>query len=127
VDTNRFPADAAPRSYLINGWSDYFQGAPSIGRAMPEAAVHYPSETIAFGEKESSSGHFYFDYWVGDDFTELENARHARISQADPQSGGSNFAFVDGSVRFLRFGRSLSPVLLWMVTDEFRNNGLSRF
>src|SRR5229473_1524141 len=24
TDTNKYPADAAPRSYIINGWNDYF-------------------------------------------------------------------------------------------------------
>jgi prepilin-type processing-associated H-X9-DG protein len=36
-------------------------------------------------------------------------------------SGGSNFAFVDGSARFLPYGGSVRPVNLWAVTEEWRN------
>jgi len=37
------------------------------------------------------------------------------------RSGGSNFAFTDGSVRFLKYGESLSPENLWAATDQWRN------
>ena len=35
--------------------------------------------------------------------------------------GGSNYTFVDGSVRLLKYGESVSPVNLWAVTDEWRD------
>ncbi|MFM7099735.1 MAG: H-X9-DG-CTERM domain-containing protein, partial [Verrucomicrobiota bacterium] len=38
---------------------------------------------------------------------------------------GANYAMVDGSVRFLRFGKSLSPVNLWAVLPHVRTNGLA--
>src|SRR4029078_8666714 len=28
-DTNKYPADVAPRSYIINGWNDYFKDSLS--------------------------------------------------------------------------------------------------
>jgi prepilin-type processing-associated H-X9-DG protein len=34
--------------------------------------------------------------------------------------GGANYAFVDGSVRFLKFGQSVNPVNLWALTPTWR-------
>jgi prepilin-type N-terminal cleavage/methylation domain-containing protein/prepilin-type processing-associated H-X9-DG protein len=121
-------ADVAPRSYLINGWNDVFQaemgggfslGAMS-GKAVSEDRIKMPSETILFGEKESGSPHFYMDMLegVGNDFTEVEQSRHSATSR---NAGGSNFAFTDGSVRYLRFGQMLAPQNLWAVESAYRN------
>jgi prepilin-type processing-associated H-X9-DG protein len=61
------------------------------------------------------------DYFAGDDYSELEQSRHG--AGANGKGGGSNYAFADGSVRFLRFGGSLSPINLWAVTQQWRSNG----
>jgi hypothetical protein len=61
------------------------------------------------------------DYWMGDDFQELDQARHAGASKS--VSGSSVFAFADGSARLLRFGQSLDPVNLWFVLPEWRKKG----
>jgi len=121
-------ADAAPRSYIINGWNDCFQvemgGSFSmgaiLGKAMSEQMIRMPSETILFGEKETTSGHYYMDMLegVGNDFTEVEQSRHSTTAK---NSGGSNFAFADSSVRYLRFGQMLTPQNLWAVEDSYRN------
>ena len=37
------------------------------------------------------------------------------------RAGGSNFAFVDGSVRYLKFGASVNPLNLWAVSEDWRN------
>ena len=121
-------ADIAPRSYIINGWNDCFQvemgGGFSmgaiIGKAMSEQMIKMPSETILFGEKETPSGHYYMDMLegVGNDFTEVEQSRHSATTK---NSGGSNFAFADSSVRYLRFGQMLTPQNLWAVEDSYRN------
>jgi prepilin-type N-terminal cleavage/methylation domain-containing protein len=57
-------ADAAPRSYIFNGWNDYFQATltnfsmGSInGKAANESIIKQPSDTILFGEKETESRH----------------------------------------------------------------------
>ena len=110
------PALAAPRSYIFNGFNDYFKGQAKTNSVLKESELREASETILFGEKESSSGHWWMDYWQNDDLQELEQARHA---------GGSDFAFADGSARFLRFGRSLNPVNLWFVDPLYRNQGLN--
>lgn len=122
-------ADTAPRSYLMNGWNDCFQaqmgGAFSmgaiVGKALNEQMIKQPSETIVFGEKESTSKHFYMDMLegIGNDFTEVEQSRHSATSR---NSGGSDFVFADGSVRYLRFGQMLTPQNLWAVEDAFRNS-----
>ena len=68
ADTNRLRGDTAPRSYIINGWNDYFQqtlGAEDFGKYMSgryliplrEGAIKEPSETIMFGEKKTESAH----------------------------------------------------------------------
>jgi len=131
--TNGFPADAAPRSYIINGWNDYFEAemgaefsmSAIVGKSVRESAVTQPSETVYFGEKESNSPHYYMDFLegVGNDITEVEQARHSSMVKTS-RGGGSNYAFADGSARFLRFGRSFSPLNLWAVTERWRTNAL---
>jgi prepilin-type N-terminal cleavage/methylation domain-containing protein/prepilin-type processing-associated H-X9-DG protein len=123
-------ADNAPRSYLINGFNDYFKeqmgssfslGA-MLGKAVKEDIITQPSDTILFGEKETESQHYYMDFLEGEgnDFTEVEQGRHSTGGRRG--TGGSNFAFADGSVRFLKYGQMLTPENLWAVTDEFRRS-----
>jgi prepilin-type N-terminal cleavage/methylation domain-containing protein/prepilin-type processing-associated H-X9-DG protein len=133
-NTNLYPADAAPRSYLINAWNDYFQSAlepadwqaymsASYPRGLKETLIPRSSETIAFGEKETSSPHYYMDFFEGNgnDVEEVEQSRHAGKGVRS-RAGGSNYAFADGSVRFLKFGKALTPVNLWAVTEAARTN-----
>jgi prepilin-type processing-associated H-X9-DG protein len=35
-------------------------------------------------------------------------------------SGGSNFAFIDGSTQYLKFGRAVWPLNQWCVSDADR-------
>jgi hypothetical protein len=117
------PALLAPRSYLFNGFNDYFKSFPPPGSAVPENAVLETSETILFGEKDSNSPHWWMDYWPGDDYQELEQTRHG----GGRGSGGSVYAFADGGARFLRFGQSLDPVNKWFVDAELRRRGSQAF
>ncbi len=124
-------ADSADRSYLINGWNDYFEDVltnvslknigPIIGHAMPESAIRNPSDTILFGEKLTSSAHYYMDLletdW-GNDTDQVEHGRHSHTGQG---SGGSDFAFVDGHASYLAYMKSVVPINLWAVTDRWRN------
>jgi prepilin-type N-terminal cleavage/methylation domain-containing protein/prepilin-type processing-associated H-X9-DG protein len=132
-DANADP-DTAPRSYLISGWNDYFEATLSLTNwmaytnwtlqiGMKQSAIPEPSETIAFGEKVTESRHRHMDFYqgVGNDVDQIEQARHSRTG-ASATSGGSNFTFADGSVRFLRFGHSLSPLNLWGVTPQWRQS-----
>jgi len=106
-------ADNAPRSYVINAWTDYFDGLPQpvVAEIMPEDVIQESSDTIVFGEKEEGYGDFLMDLRTDNELTVLDQTRHA---------GGANYAFADSSVRLLRFGKSLSPVNLWAVTPENR-------
>jgi prepilin-type processing-associated H-X9-DG protein len=80
-------------------------------RGMPEGGIRDPSETVTFGEKAKDSHQMHMDFYQLNDLEELEHKRHGR---------GSNFAFADGSVRFLPYWRSLNPINLWAVTDLWR-------
>jgi prepilin-type N-terminal cleavage/methylation domain-containing protein/prepilin-type processing-associated H-X9-DG protein len=134
-NTNLFAADAAPRSYIINGWNDYFNDRLSPDdfkkymraestETVPENAITLPSDTIVFGEKLNESGHYYMDYGFLDDVLQLDQNRHATGTKKS-QGGGSNYVFADGSVRFLRFGRSLTPVNLWFIVDAARSQTMA--
>ena len=93
----KYPADSAYRSYIINGWNDFFQAKVGTGwkfdqmanTSMLEADIPNPAETILFGEKDTTSKHFYMDFLetdAGNYFEELEHARHTGPKSA----GGSN-------------------------------------
>src|ERR1019366_8511315 len=113
--------DRANRSYLINGWNDYFADAMTTTRCMKELAVIYPSETLMFGEKknEPTPAMDYFmdlNEGVGNDLDKVEQGCHS-ASHKQRNAGGSNFVFVDGSVRYKRFGATVWPLNLWAVND----------
>jgi prepilin-type N-terminal cleavage/methylation domain-containing protein/prepilin-type processing-associated H-X9-DG protein len=136
-----YDVDGSHRSYLANGWNDYFKETlPSdalarfqviLNTTPPQftweysvrlGAIPSPSETITFGEKKSASPQAYMDFLQGqaggDDINQVEHGRHGR---SGPRSGRSNFSFVDGSVRSLRYGQSITPINLWTSTASFRS------
>jgi prepilin-type processing-associated H-X9-DG protein len=122
-------ADAAPRSYFMNGWNDYFADKfgttdwptlepqiVSAGVGAKEGSILHPSDTIVFGEKASDRGDYYMDLLEngGNDFTGiLDQARH------DGKSG-SNYAFADGSARYVKNHMALYPLHLWAISDANR-------
>jgi len=135
TDTNNYPADAYPRSYMINGWNDYFKRTLSDADfntymngsspfAMKKSNITLPSDTILLGEKKSGSPHYYMDLvepgrstdfpgmLVGNDESELEQGRHMGAG-ASMRSGGSNYAMNDGSSRYIKYWRSVGPLNLW--------------
>lgn len=113
------------RSFLINGFNDYFfKNLPERDyrkhrnwnwpHGMKEASIPNPSQTIVFGEKRSWSFHVHMDIDQGrrgNDFEEIEHNRHGH---------GSNYAFADASVRLVGKNQALYPENLWCVTDEYR-------
>ncbi|HOX56914.1 MAG TPA: type II secretion system protein [Candidatus Paceibacterota bacterium] len=122
------PADRADRSYLINGWNDYFSDALDAARSMRETAVIHPSETLLFGEKKNLPGenpprstHYFMDLseGVGNDLDQVEQGCHS-VTRKGRYSGGSNFAYVDGSARYIRYGNTVWPLNLWAVNESNR-------
>ena len=127
-------ADAAPRSYFINGWNDYFFN--KLGQAaydsqfrsgtyaagIRENEILHPSDTVLLGEKISYRGDFYMDMLAGngDDFAgAVAQDRHSGRGQGSA-SGGANYAFADGSTRYYKYGKAFDPLNLWAVSDADR-------
>ncbi|XAM00144.1 type II secretion system protein [Phycisphaeraceae bacterium D3-23] len=118
--------DNAPRSYIINGWNDFFYSPANPNAwefaSLRRSALSQPGEVIGFGEKNTESLHYYMDAFegaLGNNFTELEESRHG--SAGGTGLGFSNYSFLDGSVRNFRFGLTHNPINLWAVRDEWRN------
>jgi prepilin-type N-terminal cleavage/methylation domain-containing protein len=130
------PADRSPRSYLINGWNDYFVNTLSAADfilyingtypqgSMMESAVLRTTDTIVFGEKknvETVDGRIAGDYFMdslegdGNDFDRVEHGCHSTASH-QAKTGGSNYAFADSSVRYLKFGADVWPENQWAVS-----------
>lgn len=135
-------ADNSPRSYFINGWNDYYSALYNTtdwgtleplmftkGNCVKETVIIYPTDTILLGEKRHEDGDFYMDLLEngGNDFTGIaEQGRHDNNGHTSGQamgagsSGGSNYAMVDGSARFIKFPKSVDPLSLWAITDVQR-------
>ena len=114
------PPDKAPRSYIINGFNDYFKGT-SATNGMPESAIEQPSDTVVFGEKEGEkpeNGHFWMDSYADDDLLQIEQSRHGALNG---RTGGSVYAFADGSARYLKFGATFAPINMWAIDPAVRN------
>jgi prepilin-type processing-associated H-X9-DG protein len=135
VNNSPNEADRAPRSYLINGWNDYFRAtlndaefnafmSAALPRAMKESEALHPTDTIMFGEKQTDSTHYFMDMLEGVNGNDMDEVEQTRHSSPGPKqrAGGSNYAFVDGSGRYLKYPRSTSPINLWAVVESYRTN-----
>jgi prepilin-type N-terminal cleavage/methylation domain-containing protein len=129
-------ADNAPRSYLINGWNDFFadqygttdwptleNDMATLGSSMKENSILHTSDTVILGEKNSNDGDYYMDLLEGaggNDFSGvLEESRHDSRG-AGTYTGGSNYAFSDGSARYMKIHTALFPLNLWAISDSNR-------
>lgn len=135
-------ADASPRSYLINGWNDYYADQfdttswntlqSDIFNANPglkQSVIKYPSETAVLGEKRHDAGDFYMDLLEdgGNDFTGiLEQGRHDNNGHVSSQAngtgstGGSNYTLADGSARFIKFPQAVDPLNIFAISGADR-------
>ncbi len=133
-------ADASPRSYLINGWNDYFDNFfdyPGWGtlvqdmttKGLKETVIAHPTDTVVLGEKQHQAGDFYMDLLEngGNDFTGIaEQGRHDNSGNPSLQpngagsTGGSNYAMADGSARFIKFPQAVDPQNMWAIADSNR-------
>ena len=84
-------AEYAPRSYMINGWNDYFQTtldndgwetykAHMWPHGIKETAIAKPSETITFGEKQTDSRHVHMDFYQGSGTTSKKSNKPGTAS-----------------------------------------------
>jgi len=130
--TGLYPADEAPRSYIYNSWNDWFleqypgdprwrERAKTNELSITENEISLPSDTIVFGEKDSTSKHWYLDYELNEDISNI--AEQSRHSSTVKDSGGSNYTFADGSAHYLRWGQAIDPINLWLVLPQWRNLG----
>ena len=136
----RCPTDRgkAETSYLLNGFVDYFAfesfqgdwdaffGAYKTGgfAGVKISAIPEPSETILIGERKATAdGDAYMDIWPpeygSDHLTAIDHGKH-RVGNQE-RAGSSNYGFIDGSARSLKFGEAFHPKNLWAVTEQFRN------
>jgi prepilin-type N-terminal cleavage/methylation domain-containing protein/prepilin-type processing-associated H-X9-DG protein len=125
-------ADNSPRSYFINGWNDYFRDQNPVndpnglngGDSMKEGNILYTSDTIILGEKNSTNEDYYMDVneGEGNDFSGiLQQSRHDSLGP-DTETGGSNYAFADGSARYMKIHTALYPLNLWCVSATNRSS-----
>ena len=133
--------DYAPRSYILNGFNDYFQETLStvpgssgqsqwqqyLDRKWPfgfaESAMAEPSETIVIGEKPSGDFNKHMDMldpMQQPPEKQVEDSRHSNPRRGQ-RTGGSNYAFGDSSVRFIKWPHYMVPVNLWYVTQRTRS------
>lgn len=126
--------DRAPRSYLMNSFSDYFAATLSatdwrnynkgtFTAVVNESAMPRPADTILFGEKKTTSAEFFVSLTPALNVVNVtEQARHSQTGGATSKTGGANHSYLDGSARYTRFGRSLCPVNEWAATEAGRTN-----
>ena len=127
-------ADSSPRTYMINGFNDYFLQTldttnfqnfmnGTYEQGMPDSKFQFPSDTIIFGEKKPSSPQYYMDLLElsgteGNDWTELNQTTH---------TDGSDYLFADNRARLLHAYADLGPTYnLWAVTATGRTNYASQ-
>ena len=137
-------ADRSPRSYIINGWNDYFYNtlpaaefAAYMGGVYPRAsmkasAMRKPADTALLGEKKNLpipssndrlSRHYFMDLreGTGNDFDQVERGCHSTQRPGTvSRSGGSVLAFCDGSARYLKYGRDIWPQNIWANEEADR-------
>jgi prepilin-type N-terminal cleavage/methylation domain-containing protein/prepilin-type processing-associated H-X9-DG protein len=136
-DTVNYPADSAPRSYLMNGFNDYYSerlGIPpgnwgaletaiaSNSASIKEEAIPLQSDTVILGEKKSGAMDYYMDIYEngGNDVTGVaEQSRHDSSGDSS-QTGGSNYSFADGSARYIKFPGVFSPQNMWCISSADR-------
>ncbi len=121
--------DAASRTYIINGWNDVFSEQMGsafnmnviVGKTINESLIGQPSDTIVFGEKLYAINHFFMDFLEGKLGNDIEVLNH---SVHGGKGGGSDYAFADGSTRYLKHGKSLAPLNLWAINERWRTNAI---
>jgi prepilin-type N-terminal cleavage/methylation domain-containing protein/prepilin-type processing-associated H-X9-DG protein len=123
------PFDAQPKSYVMNGFYDYFSNRLDsasmslldkglLFAAMNEADIADPGNTIVFGEKATTNNIYYLNVVenAGWFVPVLDENRHGLGT-----TGGSNYGMADGSVTFLKYASDTSPLNMWGIMDASRS------
>ena len=143
-DPVNLPGDSAPRSYLINGFNDYYSEALGIPptqwaqlegqivattMTIKEENIVHPSDTVVLGEKKSGAGDYYMDIFEngGNDFTGIVEQTKHNGPGPDSGSGGSNYAMTDGSARYLKVPACFDPLNLWCNSDADRQANMFNY
>jgi prepilin-type N-terminal cleavage/methylation domain-containing protein len=139
TDHTNFPADSAPRSYIMNGFDDYFSRKfgipPSSWSSLEPAIVASPdsikwdnipnqSQTALFGEKKSMVGDYYMDILEngGNNTTGVnEQTRHDSRGD-DDSSGSSNYLMIDGGADSIKLPNAFNPENIWCPENTDRTN-----
>jgi prepilin-type N-terminal cleavage/methylation domain-containing protein len=125
--------DAAPNSFIFNGWNDVFPGGWSggsytgSGDTLKESMMIGPSLTVIVGERRfNTPSKIWMDMLqnqnggVNNLIYEVQHGRHG--GNKPGKGGGSNYQFGDGSARFIRFGDDTSPLCMWAVGPQHQAN-----
>jgi prepilin-type N-terminal cleavage/methylation domain-containing protein len=128
------PADCAARTYIINGFNDGYAAKYSDLTAFDDGTVKWPfltenevpepSDTVIFGEKVTTAGDFFMDYFELDDGLRLDQNKHGH-SNLSTNAGGSMNVYADGSAHFTKVNQAFLPVILWCTTAHWRSNTAS--
>jgi prepilin-type N-terminal cleavage/methylation domain-containing protein len=121
--------DAAPNSFIFNGWNDVFPGGWSGGSytgngdTLKESMMIGPSLTVIVGERRfNTPSKIWMDMLqnqnggVNNLIYEVQHGRHG--GNKPGKGGGSNYQFGDGSARFIKFGGDTSPLCMWAVGPQ---------
>lgn len=129
-DPDALPADRAGRTYIINGFNDYFSDtldaatfqsqfmAGTWPDGMRSDKILYPSGTLFFGEKKAASPQFYLDVEeyaglppLGNQYNELNQTLH---------DSGADYAFADDSAKIQPMWASTYPLCQWCISASNR-------
>jgi prepilin-type N-terminal cleavage/methylation domain-containing protein/prepilin-type processing-associated H-X9-DG protein len=119
----KYTADDATRSYIMNGWDDFFGNMNA--NSMKDSDIRNVAETVVFGEKRQSAPDFWMDLFETDTTgnnleDKVQHGTHSNTGKPSRQ-GGANFGFADGGVRYVKFGGSVVPLNKWCVSDANRS------
>ena len=125
--------DAAPNSFIFNGWNDVFPGKWSggsytgSGDILKESMMRNPSLTVIVGERRyNTPSKLWMDMLqnqnggVNNLIYEVQHGRHGGTVAG--KGGGSNYQFGDGSARYIKFGGDTFPLCMWAVSPQEQEN-----
>jgi prepilin-type N-terminal cleavage/methylation domain-containing protein len=122
ADPSPEPGDDTIRSYIENGFDEVVGADGNNAGDMKESYLIYPAETIVLSEKSHNQTDYFADYQaMPSDLT--DKVQYGMHGAAMPSvKGGHNAAFADEGVRYIPFGKDISPVNWWLIYDTNRTS-----